>query len=552
MNKFFILAILLAGAITLFYVNYELIENARESWARKKEIVHIQAARTFKTRLERYASVVSGLRSHMINSDHILNGVEMQDFLNHQVKDLNFKDSVIISYLDVDHNFIYSISNNEIDPSSLVGTNVGDYRGETALRNLERVFQDEKLHLYKPLNLIEGWVGISFNFSVRDKGEVIGYVIAIVNFNSIIKDIYDPQFIDEFCHHFTTSNGLDFDRDRVYDNSKIYHDRVDPEYYKNFNIPESNFLYSEIALYEKKFRIGTSYKEPFSWDLMTPLFSGVGYLFFVAMFIYIYRQSQMMNRLNQKLIIINEEVESQKNKIESKNMELEEANASKDKFFSIIGHDIKSPLRSIQTLISLRRDQVISPEETEAFLKDLDQLNSKTVSLLDNLLEWATISQDKGKVGFRQLSINSIAEDIIELNKGASKLKMIEVINILDDNLEIMGDPNMVSGILRNVFSNAIKFTNKNGTIKISGKDQGDRIQISISDNGVGMGVEELQNIFKIVKDAPSKGTDGELGTGLGLVISKEYIELHNGKIWAESEESRGTTFYMTFPKKPA
>ncbi len=541
--------LLIAGSITLYYGNSMLIDHKMENWLRQREIVHIQAVRTFKNRVERFASVVSGLRSYMINADELPDDRAMQDFLNHQVKYLNFKDSLIISYLDLEHNFIYSISNNEIDPSGLVGTNVRDYRDEDAIRRLEELMEDEKLHLYKPLNLIEGWVGISLNFSIKREGETHGYMLAIVNFNSIIRDVYDPQFIGEFCHHFTTSEGLDFDRERVYDDSKVYHERYDPEYYKNFDIPEENFIYSDIKLFDKEFRIGTSYKEPFKPGIWIPVLSAAWYLIFVGVVLYILRQSKILKDLNLELIRTNNEVEKQKNKIESKNLQLVEANAAKDKFFSIIGHDLKSPLRSIQTLVSLRKDKVISPDETDIFWEDLIQLNNKTINLLDDLLEWASINTERKKTHFQKISLNTIIRDIVELNHGATTLKHISVKPELEDHLDMIGDANMIAGILRNLIINAIKFTHKNGTITIKGVHEGDVIALSIADNGVGMSTNELKEIFRLDKEMPSKGTDGETGTGLGLIICKEYVNLHHGKIWAESVESQGSTFFVTLPK---
>ena len=119
MYKILITAVLLLiGAVSVFYGNSELINNAKEKSLRQREIVHLQATRTFKTRIERFASVVSGFRSHIVNSDQFPDADNLQKFLNYQVKDLNFQDSIIISFIDPDHNFIYSMSNNAIDPSS--------------------------------------------------------------------------------------------------------------------------------------------------------------------------------------------------------------------------------------------------------------------------------------------------------------------------------------------------------------------------------------------------------------------------------------------------
>ena len=172
----------------------------------------------------------------------------------------------------------------------------------------------------------------------------------------------------------------------------------------------------------------------------------------------------------------------------------------------------------------------------------------QTLRLLENLLEWA--NSQRGKIVFNPVIINLrelFNEEFSMLNEMAME-KSIELKSSFSDNLTISADKNMIKTILRNLISNAIKFTNKNGKVEVKADSMNDRVEISVSDNGIGMKDETIAKLFKLDANISTYGTENEKGTGLGLFLCKEFVEKHGGKIWVESESGKGSTFKFILP----
>jgi PAS domain S-box-containing protein len=225
-------------------------------------------------------------------------------------------------------------------------------------------------------------------------------------------------------------------------------------------------------------------------------------------------------------------------------------NSSKDKLLSIIAHDVKSPLASIigNSELMLQNYTRYDNIKTERFLTAINQAAQITLNLLDNLLNWA--KSQSGKIVFdpQKIKLNPFMENLVETFKHSSKLKNISINFIKTDVNVVVADTNMLSTIIRNLISNAIKFTPTNGKVNIYAMQTKGDVEFSVSDNGVGMSPELSESLFRMntVKSLP--GTIDEKGSGLGLVICKEFVEKHGGKIWAESEVGKGSTFYFSIP----
>ena len=233
-----------------------------------------------------------------------------------------------------------------------------------------------------------------------------------------------------------------------------------------------------------------------------------------------------------------------------KTSELNESNASKDKFFSIIAHDLKNPFSSIIGLSEMLIEEIKS-SDNQAIKEYSGLINVsavRTFRLLENLLEWA--NTQRGKTSFTPVSLNLnelFNEDFgifLELAKG----KNIQLKNSIRDNLTILADKNMLKTILRNLISNAIKFTHKNGKVEVNAIIENQYLKISIIDNGIGMTKEIIEKLFKIDANLSTRGTENEKGTGLGLILCKEFVEKHGGKIWVESEDGKGSIFRFILP----
>jgi PAS domain S-box-containing protein len=232
--------------------------------------------------------------------------------------------------------------------------------------------------------------------------------------------------------------------------------------------------------------------------------------------------------------------------------ELKELNAIKDKLFSIIGHDLRSPFTAILGFTELLKQNLRkdSPETIEMYVDYIQQSSEHTYKLLENLLNWAKTQTGQIKINLIKLEINSIIQDIINLTMAQTVAKKISLEFHQIPITPILSDENIVNTVLRNLITNAIKFTNSNGSIIIKTMDKTDFIEVSVTDNGIGMPDEIKNKLFKELISQTREGTNNERGTGLGLAISKEFIERLGGKIWFESEAGKGSTFSFSLPKE--
>jgi len=235
----------------------------------------------------------------------------------------------------------------------------------------------------------------------------------------------------------------------------------------------------------------------------------------------------------------------------SKNaVELKALNATKDKLFSIIAHDLKSPFTGIIGFSELLYENIdrYNIEKTKHFINQINQTAKSTFILLENLLTWA--KAQTGKIEFKPqgLQLKPIIQDVISVLNSAAKIKNISLNSFESDNSLVFADRNMLHTILRNLVSNAIKFTQHGGRIEIYSIVIDGKIEVTVKDNGVGMNEETQKKLFNKDSSLSTKGTAHESGTGLGLILCKDFIERQGGEIWFTSELGKGTEFKFTLP----
>ena len=233
------------------------------------------------------------------------------------------------------------------------------------------------------------------------------------------------------------------------------------------------------------------------------------------------------------------------------NRQLKELNATKDKFFSIIAHDLKSPFNSIVGFSGLLVELVQENnfEEIGKYTKIVHESSNQAMDLLMNLLEWS-----RSQTG--RMTFNPVASDMSSLIKNATELfsdsavqKSITIRTELPTDSMVLVDQTMISTVLRNLISNAIKFTRQGGQILVSAKQNEGEWLVAVSDNGVGIKKDTFEKLFRLEENYTTPGTNNEKGTGLGLILCKEFVEKHGGKIWVESELGKGSIFSFTLPK---
>jgi signal transduction histidine kinase len=238
------------------------------------------------------------------------------------------------------------------------------------------------------------------------------------------------------------------------------------------------------------------------------------------------------------------------NIIKGRTKELEEAIATKDLMFSIIAHDLKSPFNVILGFTQLLKDKLRSMdfEKSEKLISGMNAQARTTYNLLEDLLTWAR--DNSNKIGYNpiQCNISLICKEVINQLKDTAQMKGIAINSFHSPEVYAYADKNMVEVILRNLITNAIKFTENFGKIDIYSEPIGEFIEISVSDNGIGIDEKVKANLFKSDFNESTPGTANERGSGLGLVICKRFLERHHGKIWIENKKEKGTTIKFTLP----
>jgi signal transduction histidine kinase len=256
-----------------------------------------------------------------------------------------------------------------------------------------------------------------------------------------------------------------------------------------------------------------------------------------------------LQKLNEEL---DQKVQTRTRELEIYATELKELNATKDKFFGIIAHDLKNPLSSLigasELLINyvnqLDKDNILN---ISMLLHDSAQ---QGYALLENLLEWSMTQTGRLEFFTQKMILNEVIKDTISIFKTQATNKNIDLQCKINGILEAEFDKNLISSILRNLISNAIKFTPKNGKVFIQARKVQDNIEICVKDTGIGIPENIGNNIFRIDVKYTREGTEQEKGTGLGLLLCREFIERHGGKIWLESKLGEGSEFKFTLPLK--
>jgi signal transduction histidine kinase len=271
------------------------------------------------------------------------------------------------------------------------------------------------------------------------------------------------------------------------------------------------------------------------------------FAFLIVLFIY---EQESKKKAYNLLEYKNYQINKMNTEIQTQRDNLRQLNSTKNKFFSIIAHDLKNPFNSIKgfTELLIENKGEYDEEKQLKFLKIIKGSTVKASSLLNNLLIWA--NTQTGNIKFTPININLSLHllNVISLLEIQAFNKNIQIDNKLDSKVLVHADENMLSTILRNLISNAIKFTMPNGTIEITSKQLNDFVEISIKDSGIGMSNSEVESLFNIETKKSTLGTSNEQGSGLGLILCKEFVEKHNGSISVKSEENKGSIFSFTLP----
>lgn len=255
----------------------------------------------------------------------------------------------------------------------------------------------------------------------------------------------------------------------------------------------------------------------------------------------VYRSGQRRIRINKLLL-------EHQNEMKKRSLELEQLNQVKDKFFSVISHDLRSPINALSAILDLMSSDKIEKHELPKLTKELRLQFNHTKNLINNLLDWALLQMDKLRIQPTKIDLGEVVEDNFKLLTSLH-IKEIKLTNDVPQNSFALGDLNMISLVFRNLILNGMKFTESGGEIKVGAVEKDGEYVVSVSDNGVGISPEVQKILFEKTSGYSTRGTANEKGTGLGLILCKEFVERNGGRIWLESKEGKGSTFYFTIAK---
>ena len=256
-------------------------------------------------------------------------------------------------------------------------------------------------------------------------------------------------------------------------------------------------------------------------------------------------------RANIKVTVANKALQAQNETIATQRSALEELNRVKDKFFSIVSHDLRSPLSSLLSFSQLMIDHLdhLSKADIVKMSHELNTSVTSTIKLADNLIAWAQVQMKEDHAQMENISIPEIISNIVAVYQGNANENGISINSQVADELSVYGDKNQISFVIRNLVNNAVKYTPQGGAVNIAaGVLPNGKVKISVSDTGIGIAEELKKTIFSLGRKSSLKGTNGEKGTGLGLMLSYEFIKLHKGTIEVESAEGKGSSFSIMLP----
>lgn len=512
---------LVIGAIVLQILLNSFYQSEQQQQRDRLTKIQSDAVLRVETGINIYSTVISSLRAYIENSETFPSEIELQHFLHDLVKDINFKDSIVVSWVDTNQYFKYVVTPNQIDPFHLKGINVASFRPDFEIKKLNALMHQNTIRLFSPINLREGWAGFPFNFAARNKqGTTLGYVAPVLNVKYLLDYTYKGGHDSLFVHRFSFGNNIEFDREVVYDGTTIHNKKRDEEYYKNFNLKESDFIYTDLDLYGLKLRIGSAYKHPQEsktyLGIITYLWFGLLCAFiFVTLFQYLKNNqlNAMLQSANKKVAIKNQQLEANLLKIQI--------------LIKEIHHRVKNNMQIISSLLNMQRND----QKNDSVAAALDESKRRIQSMAlvhQKLYETEDLSHIKVKEYIEQL-VDSVESTLTQ--NTIAPIKHIEVPVDLVFNIDTMIPLGL---ILNELITNSYKYAfqkDKENIISVSITQKESFFHLIYSDNGTGI----PENI-----DFKNSGT-------LGLELIHILTEQLEGKI--EYKKTNLSSFIIEFKK---
>ncbi len=530
---FIVLAIV--SAIVVFYWASRIIKEEIGARELKLERANRIAATELRESLQTYAILFSGVKTYIELTNEIPDKEKLSDYINNQLKDLEMDPPFSITLVDTNHIIVYDKIFGDVEEVFLTGSPMESIIGKKGIERMNSLMRKENFYASNPTNLLEGEVGLPLGFGILDPdGNSRGYMTSVALFAPIVDRVYQIIDKDKYVLSFQSGNNNYFDRSRSYNNQKVYSTNQDPEYFKNFNVSSDQYVYSEIPFYNNRFTVGTAFKEPYNYSLGVYITSFLCYLGLLGFMLFLLTRFYIYKRKNAT--------------IAEQKEQLSELVSTKNKFFNIVAQDLRGPLASVLNFLNILRSEGTDGATNKKILEALGDSSKNSLTLLDNLLKWSRVQTGKINYDPKEIDLIKIVTDQIKIQKHTADSKNIRVELECSFNGNVIGDKNLIANVIRNLVSNAIKFSYEGGVVEVEITEQNQFVSVSVEDTGVGMPETFLDKLFDITEVTTQLGTSNEKGSGLGLVLSKQFVEMHGGKLEIESQLSKGTLVSFTIP----
>lgn len=444
-----------------------------------------------------------------------------------------------------------------------------DFYNLSVFTNMASIYEnvygdfDSALYLYRrsiagfnrmdyKLGIVNAELGIASVYLKQNK--LIRTEKLLLNVIEISKEYEFNESLLEAYDRIASLYSIKNNNEKAYLFSKLYQELND-SIYSNKRQRQLVELRSRYYLVKKENEIGKLQADKLTREIQLLnanrrvhvfIYISVFLLIIMLSFMFFYSNKQ---RVNKELTKKNKQISLMNEKLSKSRVELELANKAKNRLFSIIAHDLRSPFNAIIGFSSILQEQFdqLDDNEKKEFVNLICTSSKHTVDLLENLLEWSRTQSNGIVYKPSMVSLAEIIGNTINLLQVSAEEKSVELRNEVCD-FNFLADKQMLGTIFRNIINNGIKFTPKGGVVTIKSRVENDWLTIEINDTGVGIPAEIINKIFDISANYNTKGTNNEKGTGLGLIICKEFVTHHKGHIWIESEEGIGSSFFIKLP----
>jgi signal transduction histidine kinase len=498
------------------------------------EAVHRNAMDEFTETVEGFGLFVSSIQTYINEQKVFPDQQHVFNYVRNIARGTELENKYVISLLDTTHTFIYSFDYNRINSNNLIGQNLEDIVDPESMAKYSQLMKEDAFKLFKLHNLVEGQVGISLNFRTKNKEQTIGYGTPVVYFKAAIEEVYKQVNTEKFVFHFSTGDSIDFDRDRVHDNSKVYHDRYDSLYYKKFQITSEGFKYGNISIYGYNFIIGTARKkiDEYNWILIA---SVLWFIIFSSLLLYNNNQSV---KLKKSSFLIGEQKE-----------QLVKLNKEKDGILGVVAHDLRSPINHIQGLTELLELTDLKKDDPKPYFDRINKSIGQMHHLINDLLKISNFQNaDNVSLNVEEVNIDEFLTELFEVTSKNAEPKQQKLVMDSIEGLLLSTDRLLLWRVLENLISNAIKFSPEGKKISVVVKQINNEMEFMIKDEGPGFSEEDKMKMFIKFQKLSAMPTGGEISTGLGLSIVKMIVDKLSGSVKVESNLGEGSSFYVTIP----